>query len=365
MRILSRYILREFLIPLTFCLTGFIGIYVMFELFHSFQRLLETKPSTWTVIAFFAGYLSPYLQWLVPAALMLATLYTMWNFCRHSEVTAMRASGIGFSSIVAPIQTVAACFTIGVTLVNEYYAPYASEWAKNFRTARFRPLDAKLYTNVPYYNQKAHRIWRVDKMDTRTPNLLQGVKISIDRPDGSRDVDIACRKAEYLDGEWWLSYPQYQYFDELNNPIENPTPSLARLMIRSFPEFDETPRDFLLMNKPWEYYTARDMVHYLKNHKNLKPVERASKVYDLYNRFAVPFSCIIITLFAIPAGVATGRQSVFKGVIFAVGMFFAFYAFSIGCMILAKNGLLPPLVAAWFPNLLFLGIGLFLFRRQR
>ena len=365
MRILSRYILHEFLVPLAFCLAGFIGIYVMFELFQSFQRLLETKPPVWTAISFFAGYLSPYLQWLAPAALMLATLYTMWNFCRHSEVTAMRASGVGFTSIVAPILTVAACFAVGVALVNEYYAPGASEWAKNFRAARFRPLDAKLYTNVPYYNQKARRIWRVDKIDTRTPNLLQGVKISIDRPDGSRDVDIACRKAEYLDGVWWLSYPQYQYFDELNNPIANPTPALAHLTIRSFPDFDETPRDFLLMNRPWEYYTVRDMVHYLNAHKNLKPVEWNSRLYDLYNRFAVPFSCLVITLFAIPAGVATGRQSVFKGVIFAVAMFFAFYAFGIGCMVLAKNGLLPPLAAAWLPNLIFLGIGLFLFHRQR
>ena len=91
----------------------------------------------------------------------------------------------------------------------------------------------------------------------------------------------------------------------------------------------------------------------------------ASKRYDIHARLVAPLSCLIITLFAIPAGVATGRQSVFVGVILAVAMFFGFYASSLGCMVLAKNALLPPLLGAWLPNLLFLGAGGYLFFRQR
>jgi lipopolysaccharide export LptBFGC system permease protein LptF len=44
MRILTRYVLREFLVPLVYCLVGFLGIYVLFELFDSFNRILEAKP---------------------------------------------------------------------------------------------------------------------------------------------------------------------------------------------------------------------------------------------------------------------------------------------------------------------------------
>ena len=59
MRILTRYVLREFLVPLVYCLTGFLGIYVLFELFSSFNRLIEAKPALSTVVSFFAGYISP------------------------------------------------------------------------------------------------------------------------------------------------------------------------------------------------------------------------------------------------------------------------------------------------------------------
>ena len=91
MKILTRYIFREFLVPYAYCLIGFLSIYVLFELFGSFGRLAEADMSAGDVVRFFAGYLAPYFHYLVPAALMLATLYTMWNFCRHSELVAMRA----------------------------------------------------------------------------------------------------------------------------------------------------------------------------------------------------------------------------------------------------------------------------------
>ena len=44
MKILTRYILREFCVPLFYCLTGFVSIYLLFELFGSFSRLMAAKP---------------------------------------------------------------------------------------------------------------------------------------------------------------------------------------------------------------------------------------------------------------------------------------------------------------------------------
>jgi len=365
MRILTRYVLCEFLVPLIFCLTGFLGIYILFELFDSFSRLMEASPSFPSVVAFFAGYISPYLEWLIPASLLLGTLYTMWNFCRHSEITAMRASGIGFIVIVRPLLAVACFMAVLVACINEFYAPQASEKARLFREERFKPKPDKVRENVPYYNQQAGRVWRINRMSLDNPRCLEGVRLSFDRPDGSRQLDITCRKAEYLDGQWWLFYPQYQYFDELNNPVENPVPAVAGLVIRAFPELHETPRDFMLMNKAWEFYTVRDMIHYLRTHPSLEKAEVASKTFDIHARLAAPFSCLIITLFAIPAGVATGRQSVFKGVLLAIALFFGFYVVANGCMVLAKNGLVPAVAGAWFANVLFLAAGLGLFYRQR
>ena len=80
MRILFRYVFREFCIPLAYCLTGFLSIYVLFELFGVFNRMMEAKPGGAKIVLYFAGYIAPYFEWLAPACLMLAALYTMWSF---------------------------------------------------------------------------------------------------------------------------------------------------------------------------------------------------------------------------------------------------------------------------------------------
>jgi lipopolysaccharide export LptBFGC system permease protein LptF len=245
---------------------------------------------------------------------------------------------------VRPLLVVAALMALAVAAINEFYAPHAAEQARAMRENRFKPLTNTEILNIPYYNHQARRVWRINHMRSDQPNRIEGVRISFDRPDGSRQLDITCRSAEYLDGLWWLFYPQYQYFDELNNPIENPKPQLADLVIRAMPELNESPRDFLLMNKAWEV---------------------ASKTFDVHARLAAPFSCLIITLFAIPAGMASGRQSVFKGVLLAVALFFGFYVVTNGCMVLAKNGLMPVILGAWCANVIFLAAGLALFYRQR
>ena len=87
--------------------------------------------------------------------------------------------------------------------------------------------------------------------------------------------------------------------------------------------------------------------------------------YDMWAQMLAPFACLVITLFAIPAGIASGRQSVFKGIVGALAMFFAFYALVIGGMVGADVGWIPPILAAVLPHLVFLAVGIYLFRRQR
>ena len=117
MKILTRYILREFCVPLFYCLTGFISIYVLFELFGSFSKLMAAKPGFVASVTYFAGYFAPFFQWMAPACLMLATLYTMWRFCRNSEIVAMRASGIGFFTIVKPVLAMSVLMACAVAWV--------------------------------------------------------------------------------------------------------------------------------------------------------------------------------------------------------------------------------------------------------
>lgn len=364
MKILSRYVLREFLVPLFYCLAGFLMIYVLFDLFGSFSRMFEAKIPVGTAILYFCGYLAPYFHYIAPAALMLATLYTLWTFCRHSEIVAMRASGVSFLVIVRPLLAVAVLMALFVVYVNEVFVPRNAAWASQLKTCRFDARALARVDNIVFRNTSAARTWQIGELADARGTSLRNVRVTVDRPDGgARLLNVTAARADFLDGEWWFDHPQVQHYDALGQEVATPTPELDALPLRSFPAFDERPGDFLVQNRPWKFNSIRDRLGYLRAHPDLDADRRRDYLYDVWAQLLSPLACLVITLFAIPAGIATGRQSVFRGILGALGLYFAFYGLTIFMMVLAKNGWFPVVPAALLPDIVFLALGVRAFRR--
>ena len=368
MRLLSRYILREFIQPLAYCLVTFSSLFILLQLFDSFSAIMDNKPSVGAVLFYFIATLAPFLEWIFTPSLMLATLYTIWRFCRNSEISAMRASGISFISISAPILATAFLFTVLAFLNTEYFVPRYSESAQRMGEMRRKPVlsaapVASDSTRISYFNATHRRLWQINRFDPLNPEILHGVLIKFERPDNSTERTVEADSARHLDGVWWLENPVEKHFDEMSFSIATPVPLLKNLTLRAFPQLNETPEDFRDETRRWEILSFQDRYRYIRNHPRLD--DRGSKFYDMLYCLAAPWACMVMTLFAIPAGIATGRQSVARGVLMAILMFFAFYAFTSLCRLLAKDELLSPWIAAWAPNLIFLTAGLVLFYRQR
>jgi len=365
MRILTRYVLREFLIPFFYCLTGFLSVYVLFDLFGSFSRMMNAKITFVDALVYFCGYLAPYFHYIMPAALMLATLYTMWSFCRHSEIVAMRASGISFLTIVKPLLAVAFLMGGFVVYVNESFVPAKAQWAAQMKTYQFDQDEFSKSGNVVFRNAKDNRTWNVNEVLDADGEHLKDVRVLVDRPNGgARIMNVTADRADYLDGEWWLTGPKVQHFDAQGLEVATTTPELDALGIRCFPEFRERPVDFMMQNRPWKFSSVRERLRYLRMHPEISAEARRDCWYDIWAQVMSPFACLVITLFAIPAGISSGRQSVFRGILGALGLYFAFYGCTIGMMVVAKNGWCPPLLAALLPDALFLFLGIRSFRRQ-
>jgi len=366
MRILTRYVLREYVVPLGYCLGGFLSIYVLFELFGSFSRLARAQLPFWVAVKYFCAYLAPYFEWLAPAALMLAALYTMWSFCRHSEIVAMRANGIGFLAIVKPVVGVSMAMAAFVWWVNDCYVPRHAQWARAMRNEQFDLAKVAKADNIVYRNARDYRTWTVDRLLDEDAEHLSGVRVTVERAGGGvRSMNITAQQADYLDGEWWFRNAHVQHYDESGGEVASRTPALDALEYRTFHGFREKPSDFLMQNREWSYNSIRDRLRYLRTHPDLSDDVRRKYRYDIWSKILSPFACIIITLFAIPAGIASGRQSVFRGILGSLGMFFSFYGLTIGCMIGADLGWLHPVLAAFVPNVVFLVLGIRAFYMQR
>mgnify|MGYP006293529485 CR=1 FL=1 len=365
MKILDRYVLREFSLTLVYCVCAFAMIEVIADLFDKFSRLVEARLGPLPILLYFGGHLTRHLEFIMPAALLLTTLYTLWRFSRYGELTAMRASGISIYRVMLPLLLMGALTSLGTAGIKEWVAPRAGLWADTFRARRFREVRELTQHNVAYFNSTAKRQWLIGRFDLFDPTVLHDVKIAQERPDGTLQAKVEAERVEWLDGEWWLFDVRRQPYTEAGNPVGSmrAVPESQRGLPR--PDYNERPADFANEVKPTEFMSAADTARYLQAHPHLSEESRAQRRVDMHLRLALPWACLVVTLFGIPAGARHARDSILTGILLTIVCFFAFYFLTQFGVFLGKRQVLSPWLAAWLSNIVFLVAGTGMLLRLR
>ena len=371
MKLIERYILKEFIVPVLYCLFTFVLLYLIFDLSGTLPDIMANDPAPTIVVRYFLSLAVSYLSWLIPASLLLGALYTMWQLSRNSEITAMRASGFSYRTILLPFIIVSTVMAIFTAANNEYISPSATRWAKQIKSNDFDNTRKVIRTSVGYRNSPANRYWSIDSIDLNNPHILNDVKITQERDDEkqTRSRQLSAHRIEYADGVWWAFNPEVTFFDSMGDrlPTNENQPKLPSL----FPVYPNDPitpipRDFVdSAGLDQTMLSIRDSRRFLITNPTASEKIRVGRLYDLHYQIAAPFACIIMTIFAIPAGIRTGRQGAMKGIFVALALFFSFYAVTQICMLLAKRGDIEPWLAAWFPNIAFFSFSSFQFARLR
>ena len=375
MKIIPRYLLKSFFGPLVLCLLCFNALYIIFDLFGQVSKFIDAKVGVATVLKYYGGMMSMYSYWFTPASCLLATLYTMWQLSRHSELTALRASGISFTGLTIPFLAVALCASAVTFFNSEMIAPAASVWSEQFKSDTLTGAgNSRLKENKNYHDPVTSDDWTFALADLSTERTMSKpvgrVVVKNGGADGSPIRMLRTERAEFLDGVWWFWNPQEFFYtiDEMGGgaPEDEPAPGADAtqrpgIFPTPMPELVTTPRDIVLEQRDWEYLSAADMRRLisLRGANAAEPAKRC----EYWSQITAPWACIVITFFAIPAGISTGRQSMIKGVILAFASFFGFYALTLAMQFFGSRGFIPPIFAALSPFIIFTAIGAVSYKR--
>src|SRR4051812_22096921 len=93
MKILDRYVLRNFLEPFLICLGGFIAIWLVFDLYDNGQEFIEYHVPLKTVGKFYLSQVPAVILLALPVGMLLALLFSLSKMSRHNEVISMLTAG--------------------------------------------------------------------------------------------------------------------------------------------------------------------------------------------------------------------------------------------------------------------------------
>jgi lipopolysaccharide export system permease protein len=168
-------------------------------------------------------------------------------------------------------------------------------------------------------------------------------------------------------------------FFEARQFAASASPNTEQLLQRTnaleVPEFSETPEQIkseIKVSQLENVQAARkaklsigEILDYKRLHPNLKPRDQALLDTKLYARLSSPWTCLVVVLIAIPFGAPSGRRNAFVGVAASIFICFGFFVVQSFGLALGTGGYIPPVLAAFLPNVLFAGAGVFLTARIR
>jgi lipopolysaccharide export system permease protein len=369
-RLLDRYLLRELLVPLGYCLGGFLIFYVSFDLIFQINRFLDAHLLFWDIVEYYVVTLPELLvEEVLPVSLLLALLYATTNHSRYNELTAMRAAGVSLWRLAAPYFAIGAVFGALVFLIGEYWLSSADAQAKEILQRRQPdPGQREEATKLTFYNEATHRDWNIDRFNRRTSEIVH-LKLKTALPDGATETIYAAR-ALYGNGHWLLSNA-VTWIQRTNDPVPMIATNNAALSL-ALPESPAWIRSEIKFNAlraadaaKGPQFSMREIQDYLRLHPRIDPDKKARLLTQWQAGLARPFTCLAVVLIALPFGARAGRHNVFVGVASSIFICFGYFILQKISLALGLGGYLSPVLAAWLPNVVCGGTGLALLSRVR
>lgn len=353
MKIISRYVAREFTQNFFLGLGAFGAIYLIVEFFERINAFLYNK-ATWPLMgAYFLNKFPFILFQVAPAAVLLSSILTLGLMSRHNEVMAMKSGGIGLWSLAHPILGVVVWIFLALLGLNEFLLPPANQNARaisDWIIHKKKPVAAFKESQIWIHGQ--HTIYNVQLYHPER-NLLEGLTLYRFSPQFELVERVDARSAKWKEGKWVLSDASATDFAQKGLPVRKN----YQEMVLSLPE---TPHDFQIAEKNPEEMNYRELKDYVRK------IERDGYNSSKYRTamhacISFPFISMIMAILGIPLALRKERGSgMALGVGYSILISFIYLVIYSFILELGKGGTLPSFLAAWLGNFIFGLVGVYL-----
>ena len=350
MKCLHRYWLKEFSRFFIMIQTMILVLFVFIDYLSRMDKFLKSDIGMAKALWYVLLKLPFMFVQLTPASLLLAVIAAFGIMNRNAELTALKSSGISVYFLVKPALLAGGVLAGVMFLLGETLIPISMSKANYIR---YQEMDGG-----PKISQGRKDIWIKSGKDLVHINFFDPVQkrvAGITSTTMGEDFRIIyrmdARDGWYENGLWLFEGVTEQVYDPEKDDYD------ITILPRKILEIKLKPEDLGQMALKTNEMSFSELRRYVQK-VVAEGYDATTYKVDMNGKLAFPFICVIMAL----TGAATGMRSFVKNnlpVAIAVGVVICFlYWFMYGfCVSLGYAKILPPLVAAWVGNLVFLCLG--------
>lgn len=361
MRLLDRYVLRNFLEPFLLCFFGFLAIWLVFDLSDNGPDFIDAHASLKVVAGFYLTQFPQIITITLPVGLLLALLFSLSKMSRSNEIISMLTAGRSVLRVIFPLIVIGVLASLALLALNYELAPHAEaikavaleQISRGRKTTERPPIEGHLFRD-----RQTLRTWFVRKLHPGQ-STLDDVHIIQQDEEGNITRKWYADRATWdaRTGNWVLLRGMRLTFDRDGN-VE------STLDFHNEPRttsgWTETPRRIASSSLQAQSLSVPELRDYLQVNADFPRAQLAAYRTLLEHRFALPWSCLVVVFVAAPLGIVYSRRGLLAGVASSIFIFFGMIFLTNLFLALGKGDRIPPFAAAWTPNLVIGGIGLVL-----
>ena len=357
--IIDLYVLRRFFYYFLLILGAFILLFETFTFFELLDDIARHRIPFLIVVSYFR-FLIPYLVYqLSPLTSLVATLVTLGVLSKNNEIVAFKASGISLYRLALPLLLCGVVLAGALLLLDDTYLPYANQRQDALRN-QIKGKPAQTYTRPQrWIFGENSKVYNYDIFDS-TQKLFGGLSvIELDPVTFQMKRRIFANRAQWLDNEktWALESGWIRDFSD--GTVVNYAP----FKVTSLPELVEPPSYFNREVIQAFQMSWRDLRHYIAGLR-LAGFDVSSLTVQWHKKIAYPLIAPISMMLAIPFAILVGSRGAVGGIALGVGIGITYWAIAALLEAMGGIGQLPPMLAAWSPDLIFFFLGLYFFLKM-
>jgi LPS export ABC transporter permease LptF/LPS export ABC transporter permease LptG len=366
-QVVDRYVLQSFLFYFVLLLVSFVlmtHVYTFFELLSDIVKNHITMLRVFTYLFF----LTPELVFqLAPIAVLVAVLITFGILTKHNEITAMKASGVSLYRLAVPVLALSLLMSGGLFAFAHYYVPGANRKQDAIRKEiKGKPVQTYLHPDRHWVfdpgSNNDPRVFYFKYLDPAQKLMLGPQVFELDPVNFRVQKHISAEKARWEPalGTWifengWSRQDPGGRHEKFSNFAGQAA---------TFQEIGEHPEYFLQEVLQDQQMNFQQLAAYIRDLQR-SGIDTITLQVSFYRKFALPLFALVMALISVPFAFLAGNRGAMTGVGVSFGIAIAYWAIGKLFEQLGDVNLLPAVIAAWSPDVLFAMAGMYFFTRMR
>lgn len=351
--ILDRYIIKEFLRYFSYSALSFTIIFIIVQAFHLIDDLIKNNIPLQTLFTYLKFYTPNVFYLVIPLSSMTAVLVSLSIFSRNNEITAIKANGISLYRIALTIILVGILVSSAEFLIQEYILPYTNKIANNLlREIKGLPQISYASNINNWVFGEKNNIYNF-AFTEQEKNIFYNFQI-IELEESTWDIKrrIYSQYASSDNNLWYLH--NADIYALLNGSCKYHKKDVLRILLPENSDYFQTelklPEQMSIFEL-YEYMMSLAKKGYDITHLSV----------DFYHKPSFALASLVMILIGLPFSFSMGKKGALYGIGISILFGIFYWAFIAFCKSLGYIGILPPIIAAWAPNIILSIIAIALF----